>query len=1036
MIERFIAWCFRHRHIVFFAVGILAIMGAVSWRVLPVEAYPDLGAVSVSVTTQQAGLAAEEMEQQVTIPLERSLASVPGVADSRSTSTFGLSLITLIFREGTDVYWARQQVETQLASNPLPNGAQPTLGPISGPAGEIYRYTLESSDKNLMQMSDIQKWIVVPALQHVPGVVSVDNFGGFTREYQLVLEPQSLIQYNIGLEDVLSAIRNNNINAGGGRITRGEQSYIVRGVGMIRSLADMGNIVVTHHNGVPVFLKDLGIIQFGHQVREGILGKDTNPDTIAGTVTMLSGENPSVVLDNLHETVAKLNHQLEPQHVRVVAYMDRDNLVLATTHKVTETMIEGILLVGVILTLFLGSPRSAIVTAVTIPLALSVVFVLMHAFGMAANLFSLGAIDFGVIVDGAIVITETILRIREERPTEPLNADEVLTVAQRAGHAIFSATLVIIVAYSPLFAFEGSEGKLFRPMAYTVSFALLGALLCALALIPSLSFMALRKPKHLWHNRPLEWLHGRYEHWLGHFIDRPLIAYCGGAGALVAVIFLGATIGREFLPDLDEGSLWLQVQLPTGISLEKGEITANEIRRAIREFPETSYAITQLGRSDDGTDPWTPSHIEMPVGLTPYDQWPSGETKARFIQRLRARLSRIPGIDFGISQPIQDNMSDLVGGAHSPLVLRVYGNDFRELRRIGQQIVTILHQVPGTAEASIFQEPRIPQVDVITDRVAAARYGISVSDISNLVSNAIGDAAITTVYEDDRYYNATLHIRRKDAQDLQALAQLPLLDAEGAHIPLSQVAEVGLRMGESNIAHEQSHRQITIRVDNGQRPLSQYLADAQKRIEDSVHYDKQKYTLEWAGTFQQEERAQKRLIVALAIMFAAMLVLLFAEFGKIRQALLILSVVPLATLGGLIALHVRGETLNIATAVGFIALFGVAVQNGIIMVASINRHRAEGLNVRDATIAGAAERFRPVLMTATVASAGMLPAAMATGVGTDVQRGLATVVVGGLGIATLLTLFALPVYFSELEMWVERRNAKRPPRKEESEART
>ncbi|OUI81773.1 membrane protein [Gluconobacter sp. DsW_056] len=1027
MIERFISWCFNHRNIVFFSALILALLGGLSWKILPVEAYPDLGSVSVSITTQQEGLAAEEMEQQVTIPLERTLASVPGVTDSRSTSTFGLSLITLIFREGTNVYAARQLVETQLANNPLNNGAMPSLGPISGPSGEIYRYTLESDDKNLLELSDLQRWTIIPAIQRVPGVVNVDNFGGLTREYQLVLDPDSLQRYHVGLEDVLTAIRNSNANAGGGRVSRGEQSYIIRGIGMIHNLDDMGNIVVASHGGVPVFVKDLGRVQFGHQVRQGILGKDRNPDTIEGVVTMLSGENPSLVLDGLHTTIAKLQQQLAPSHVRIVPYMDRDHLVLSTTHKVTETMIEGIVLVGVILTLFLGSPRSAIVTAVTIPLALSVVFVLMHSFGMSANLFSLGAIDFGVIVDGAIVITETILRIREERPTEALDPVEVLPVAQRAGRAIFSSTLVIIVAYSPLFAFEGSEGKLFRPMAYTVSFALLGALLCALTLIPALTYLALRKPKHIWHNRPLEWLHARYTYWLGHFIDRPLIAYGAGVAAMVAVVILGASIGREFLPDLDEGSLWLQVQMPTGISLEKGESIANELRHAVREFPETSYAITQLGRSDDGTDPWTPSHIEMPVGLKPYDQWPSGETKAQFVERLRRRLSQIPGINFGISQPIQDNMSDLVGGAHSPLVLRVYGNDFQELRRIGQQIVDILHQVPGTAEASIFQEPRIPQIEVEADRLAAARYGISISDISDVVSNAIGDAPITTVYVGDRFYNATLHIRRKDLQDMQSLSQIPLLDAEGAYIPLSQVAHVGLHMGESNIAHEMSHRQVTIRVDNGKRPLSQYLADAQGRIDQQLHFDKEKYTLEWAGSFQQEERAQKRLMIALGVMFAVMLVLLFAEFRKIRQALLILSVVPLATLGGLIALHVRGETLNIATAVGFIALFGVAVQNGIIMIASINRHRVEGLGVRDATIAGAAERFRPVLMTATVATAGMLPAALATGVGTDVQRGLATVVVGGLGIATLLTLFALPVYFSELEMWVERRDAKKRP---------
>ncbi|AQS87788.1 cation efflux system protein CzcA [Neoasaia chiangmaiensis NBRC 101099] len=1025
MIGRLIEACFARRYIVFVAAVLLALAGAYAWRVLPVEAYPDLGAVNVQVTTQVSGLAAEEMEQQITTPLERALSAVPGVTESRSSSTFGLSLITLIFREGTDVFTARQLVTEQMAEASLPNGVTPQLGPISGPAGEIYRYTLESDSKNLMEVSDIQRWIVIPTLQRIPGIVNVNNFGGLTREYQLVLDPSALLRYGLGVNDVVNAISSNSINAAGGRVTRGEQSYIVRGVGMIHTLKDLGGVVVAQHNGTPILVRDLGQMQFGHQVREGILGKDHNPDTIEGIVTMLSGENPSLVLDNVHRAVAGLQERLAPLGVRIVPYIDRDNLVQATTRKVGETMVEGIGLVLVILTLFLGSPRSALVTAVTIPLALSTVFVLMRLLGMAANLFSLGAVDFGVIVDGAIVITEAILRLREDAPEVALTPTGVLRVARIAGRSICSSTLIIIVAYSPLFAFEGSEGKLFRPMAYTVSFALIGALACAICLIPSLSFLALRKPRRIWHNRPLERLHHAYERGLNHMLIRPMITYIGGALALVLVVFLGVTVGREFLPDLDEGALWLQVQLPSGISLDAGSRIAGELRNAVREFPETSYAMTQLGRNDDGTDPWTPSHIEMPVGLKPYDQWPAGETKVQFIRRLRHRLDQIPGISFGISQPIQDNMSDLVGGAHSPLVLRVYGNDFQELRRIGNRIVDILNDVPGTANASIFQEPRIPQLNIVPDRERAARYGINMSDVANVVQNGIGDAAITQIYVEDRVYNATLHITRDDMQNMQTIRDLPVRSSGGAAIPLGSIADIGLHMGESNIAHEMGNRQITIRVDNGQRPLSQYLADAQARINAQVHFDPRQYRLEWAGSFQQEERAQARLSVALLIMFAVMLVLLFVEFGKLRHALLVLSVVPLATLGGLVALHLRGETLNIATAVGFIALFGVAVQNGIIMIASINRHRAEGHNVHNAVLLGAGERFRPVLMTATVASMGMLPAALATGIGTDVQRGLATVVVGGLGIATLLTLFVLPVFFYELEHFIERRRLRK-----------
>ncbi|UMM63997.1 efflux RND transporter permease subunit [Aristophania vespae] len=1020
-IEAFISWCFARRNLVSFLSVLIALLGIIAWKQLPIEAYPDLGPISVQVTTQMPGLAAEEMEQQVTTPVERALASVPNVVESRSTSTFGLSLVTLVFKDGTDIYLARQQVLAELSSLDLTNGGEPALGPVSGPSGEIYRYTLESDDQDLMALSDAQKWIVIPALKQVPGIVNIDNFGGFTREYQLIIDPNALIRYNISLEDVIAAVKNSNSNAGGGRISRGEQSYIIRGVGLIHSLEDMNEIVVTHHNNVPILLKQLGHIEFGHQVREGLLGKDGNPDTLEGVVTALRGSNPSQVLNNLHQTVDKLQKRLAPLHMRIVPYLDRDNLVHATTEKVGETMTEGITLVLVILTFFLGSPRCAAVTAVTIPFALAVAFILMRACGMAANLFSLGAIDFGVIVDGAIVITEVILRLREEEPGKPLDPEHVLKITRRAGRAIFASTLIIILAYSPLFAFDGMEGKLFRPMAFTVSFALLGALLCALSLTPILTYLGLHKPRHIWRNKPLEWLIERYKNGLNYFLNRPLIPFVSAGGALILVIILGMTTGREFLPDLDEGALWIQVQMPTGISLEKGQEISNELRSAVREFSETSYAITQLGRSDDGTDPWTPSHIEMPVGLKPYKLWPKGENKAAFVEKLRKRLNEIPGITFSISQPIQDNVSDAVGGAHSPLVLRVYGNDFNELRRIGQQIVDNLWQIPGTVQASLYQEPRIPQIEVLADRKKAARYGITVSDISDIVSNAIGDAPITTIVKDGREYNATLHVVRKHLDNLQVMGQIPLITPDGAAIPLSEVANIHLHMGESNIAHEQGERELTIQVDNGDKPMSQYLAEAQQRIDQNVHFDPQNYRLEWAGTFKQAQHAQVRLAIALAIMFSVMLGLLYIEFQKIRQALLILGVVPLATLGGLIALHLRHETLNIATAVGFIALFGVAIQNGIIMISSINRYRQDGYDTKAATLAGASERFRPVLMTATVASVGMLPAAIATGIGTDVQRGLATVVVGGLGIATLLTLFILPVSFYCLENWLEKR---------------
>ncbi|RDS80249.1 AcrB/AcrD/AcrF family protein [Dyella monticola] len=1020
MINRIFRFCFEKRMLFIVVTILVVIFGYYSWTQLSIEAYPELSDVTAQVTTQVPGLAAEEIEQQITIPLERQLATTQELVSMRSSSTFGLSLITMVFKDGADDYWVRQRVQNALGQVTLPPGVTPSLDPVSGPAGEIYRYTLQSNSKNLMQLSEIQRWTVIPALQQVPGVINVDNFGGFTKEFQLELDPAQLLHYGISVNQVTTAISNNTSNAGGGRITRGEQSYIVRGVGMVHSLKDLGDIVVTQNNGVPVLVRDLGTLRYGHQVREGILGKDNNPDTIEGIVDLLKYENPSRVLDGIHAKVAELNKQLAAQDVKIVPYIDRDDLVNATKEKVFHTVMEGIGLVCIVLILFLGSPRSALVAAVAIPMSLVTVFILMQFTHMSANLFSLGAIDFGVIVDGAIVVTEAILRKREHKPDEVLTEDDVMEVTGHVGRSIFFATLIIITAYLPLFAFEHAEGKLFRPMAFTVGYALLAALLCTVTLTPALAYLGLRKPRKLFHNKPLERLQNGFTHSLGRLLHRLPIAYSIAGIAFCGVLILGATIGREFLPDLDEGSLWLQVQLPTGLSLDKASQMTGELRKVVREFPEVSYIVTQLGRNDTGTDPWTPSHVEAAVGLTPYSTW-HGETKAQFLRKFNARMQQLPGMTVGISQPIIDGENDMIGGAHSPLVLRIYGDDLHAMRQIGNQIVDVLRGVRGTADASIFQEPPIPQLEIKANRDAAARYGINVSDITNLIQTAIGGAPITQVYVGDRVYNVTARVSNDVANSLQAVGELPLTSASGAQVPLKQVADISLTMGESTISHEHGQRELTIRIDNRDRALSEYLADAQAQIKAKVHFDEQKYQLEWAGNFQNEQRAQARLIVVMGMVLAIMAVLLFAEFGKFHQAVLVLGVVPLATVGGLIALHLRNETLNIATAVGFIALFGVAVQNGIIMVANINRVRREGLSLFEGVVVGATERFRPVLMTATVASIGMLPAALATGIGTDVQRGLATVVVGGLPIATLLTLYILPALYFALENFIHKR---------------
>ena len=1023
MIDGFVSFCLRHRIPVMVVAVLLAGFGVYAWETLSVEAYPELGDVAAQVTTQVPGLAAEEVEQQITIPLEREINGTPGLLLMRSESTFGLSLITVLFRDGYDDYWARQRLLERVNQTTLPPGATPSLDPVSGAGGEIYRYTLESDTKNLQQLSEIQRWTVIPALKSVTGVVDVSNFGGFTTEYQLDLDPKQLSHYGIGITDVMNAINNNNTNAAGGRVTRGDQSYVIRGVGLIRSLADISSIAVKEVNGTPIFVHDLGRTVLSHQEREGILGKNNNPDTIEGIVLMLKYQNPSQTLRGVHAKVAELNRQLAKSDVRIVPYIDRDDLVKLTISKVGRTIAEGIILVFVVLFLFLGSVRSALVAGVAIPMALVFVFSLLNLTGVSANLLSLGAIDFGILVDGAIVVTEAVLRRREALPDEELSESEVKAAALQVTRPIFFASLIIITAYLPLFSFERAEAKLFTPMAYTMGYALFGALLTALALVPGLAYLAFRKPGKLYHNWWLEWLTMEYDRLLARCLKEPRIIYGIVAFALLAVVGLGATVGRDFLPDLDEGALWLQVQLPTGLSLDKASDMASDLRRFILKYPEVSYIVTQTGRNDDGTDPWTMSHIEAPVGLKPYDTWPGGESKKKFVDKLASDLAKnMPGYDIGISQPIIDNVNDMIGGAHSPLVIKIYGDDLTELRRIGDQIVRVLYTVPGTSSASIFQEPPIPQINIVIDHTKAARYGVSMTDLQSVIQTGVGQAPVTTVYVGERTYPLTVRFTAESRSSPEALADLFVTTASGAQIPLAQIADIRVQSGQSTITREGGQRNLTIRIDNRDRDLTSYLEDAQRRIGAQVHFDHDRIRLEWGGQFENQRRAEARLLVILALVMGMMLIFLTIGTNSVRQALLILGVVPLATLGGLVSLHVTGQTLNVASGVGFIALFGVAVQNGIIMVANLNRMRKSGLELHEAIMKGATERLRPVLMTATVATLGMLPAAIHTGVGSDVQRGIATVVVGGLAISTILTLFVLPSMYHVIEHWAEARN--------------
>ncbi|HXY31387.1 MAG TPA: CusA/CzcA family heavy metal efflux RND transporter [Gemmatimonadaceae bacterium] len=1020
-IEALVTFCLRRRTLIFIAFLLVAALGIYSWNQLAIEAYPDIADVTSQVITQVPGLAAEEVEQQITVPIERELAGMPGLVVMRSKSTFALSLITLVFKDGVDDYWSRQRILERLTNVNLPPGITPSLDPLTSPIGEIYRYTLESPGRTSRELRELQEWVVIPALKQVFGVVDVSNFGGVPTQFQLTIDPAKLAQYGLSLSQVTSALQANNQNSGGSILVHGDQGFVVRGIGLIGSLNELGSIVLTEKRGTPVLVRDIGRMELSSPQRQGILGKNDNPDGVSGIVLLLKGENASRTLVGVHKKVDELNARILPADVKVVSYLDRTTLVDTTLHTVTRTVLEGIGLVFLVLVLYLGSVRGAAIVAVTIPLALLTAFIGMHLTNIPANLLSLGAIDFGIIVDGAIVVTENMLRWHEADPDDPLLVQDAIDAATAVARPIFFATLIIITAYLPLFAFQRVERKLFTPMAFTVSYALLGALAAALMLVPCLAYLAYRTPGPVYHNPWLAKLSDWYDTALDVITRRPKVAVIPGIAAAVLALVLGAFLGRDFLPYLDEGSIWLQVELPPGIALEKASDMAGQLRGAVREFPEVSYVVTQLGRNDDGTDPWTPSHIEASIGLKPYKEW-DGDKQA-LIARMDHRLSKIPGISYGFSQPMIDGVNDKIAGAHSDLVVKVYGDDFAETRRIAEQLANVLKDIRGAADVAIDQEPPLPQLQIHVNREAAARVGVNVADVAALIETAIGGKALGSVFIGARRYDLTTRYTEESRATPDEIANLTLTTASGARIPLSQVAAVQLGSGESTITHESTHRQLTVKLNLRGRDLASFLDEAQSKIATGVKYDASTYRIEWGGQFENQQRALRRLAIIIPIVLAVIFALLYANFGDVPHAALVLTCVPLALLGGVVALLTRGMTLNVSSAVGFIALFGVAIQNGVIMVANLNRWHERGTAAADAVRRGAAERLRPVLMTASVATLGLVPAATAHGVGSDVQRPLATVIVGGLVSATALTLFVLPAMYCVVE------NRRRPKTK-------
>jgi heavy metal efflux system protein len=992
------------------SLGLIA-LGVWSFRQLKVEAYPDISDTQAVVITLYPGRAAEEVEQQVTVPIERALNGVPAVIARRSRTIFGLSVVELTFAYGTNDYFARQVVLEKLREANLPDGVTPTLGPLATPIGELYRYVVEGKGYSDIELREAEDWVIEPRFRQVSGIADVTPFGGLVKQYQVEIDPKALDKYNLSIGQIAQAVNANNQNAGGAMLDNGQQSMVIRGVGLVTTTDDIGNIVISETKGVPVFVRDIGKVKIGAAPPTGIFGIGSETG-VEGIVLMRRGENPTEVLQGVHLAVEDINANRLPPGMRIRGIYDRTDLVANTMHTVSHTLLEGLIVMVTMLLLFLGSVRAAILTAITIPLSLLFAFVCMYFTGIPANLLSLGALDFGIIVDGTLVMVEHIVhqlheRAQTKRPPRPF--ETILNAALEVESPIFFSLLIIISAYIPLFTLERVERRLFTPMAYTVCYALLGSMLLALTLIPVLATYLFRNGCKAWDNPVLRWLYNRYEDVLKVTVRHAGLTVAAGAAVVLGAFALASTLGSEFLPQLDEGTLWVRANFPAGISLEKSADEARSIRHILEQFPEVALVSSQSGRNDSGTDPYGPNRNEFFVALKPYDTWPAGVRKPELVDRISSKLrAEIPGANFSLTQPIIDNVTEAVTGSPADLAVIISGSDLHRLRELAGETLAVLRQIPGAADTFLEQELGQAQLRILIDRQAVARYGINVRDVQDVIEMAIGGKPVSTVFEGEKRFDVTVRFEKQARADAGAIGNILVPAHEGGRVPLSQLARIEVVQGASIIARRENIRQISVRTNIRGRDQGSFVKEAQRKFARAVKLPPG-YSVDWGGQFENLERARKRLTLILPITIGIIFALLFFTFGSAGNAGLVLVNVPFSLVGGIVFLYLRGINLSVSAAVGFISLFGVAVMSGVLYISEINRRRAEpGTSLEDAVIQGAKAQLRPSLMLILVAMLGMVPAARATGIGSDIQRPLATVVVGGLLSTLLLTLLVLP----------------------------
>jgi cobalt-zinc-cadmium resistance protein CzcA len=1044
MIRRLVDFALNNRLLVLALATLLFIWGVISFRSLPVEAYPDVANNYVQVITQWPGISAEQVEQQVTIPLEIVMNGIPHLDHLRSTSLFGLSSLMLIFDDESENDWNREKVLERLAQVTLPQGLTPQIGTDFSPVGQIYFYTLHSSnpDYDVMDLKSLEDWVLEKQFKSVPNVVDVASFGGPTREYQVRVDPNKLISYGLSIAQVEQQLTNNNINGGGSFIEAGLQEINVRTVGQVKTVRDIEDTVITTKNGAALKVKDIAVVAQGPRVRLGQFGRAIhradgkildNDDVVSGMVLLRKGADSDTTLDLIHAKTQKLNDLILPPGVKVVPFLDRSELLHLTTHTVMHNLIEGIILVSVILFLFLGNVRGAIIVTLTIPFSLLFAAICLNLRHIPANLLSLGALDFGMIVEGAIVMVENIVRLLSQP-----GPDAAETVPQKISRAafevqrpVFYSILIIIVAYVPIFTLQAVEGRLFKPMAWTVAFALLGALLFSLFVGPVLASLVYPKGTKEWHNPLMELLTRAYRWALGVSIRWRWATLLLAVAILAGTFVLARTIGSEFLPHLDEGAIWVRGTLAPSTGPTEGIRLANQVRVILAAFPEVTMTTSQVGRPDDGMDTTGFFNTEYFVGLKLKSEWRPAfhQDKEELIAAMSRELDKIPGVIWNFSQPISDNMEEAVSGVKGELAIKIYGDDLNTLEQKGDQIVSVMRTVNGIQDLGLFRVLGQPNLNLTVDRSAAARYQINVADVQDAIQTAVGGNALTQVLQGEQRYDLVMRYLPAYRDTKEAIEGIRLLSPSGERVSLAQLCKIQVTDGASEVYREGNQRYIAIKYGVRGRDLGGAVEEAIKKVEQQVKLPTG-YTIDWAGEYASQQRAQKRLMLIIPLTLLVIFMILYSMFGSMKWASLILVTVAMAPIGGIVALYLTKTNFSVSSGIGFLALFGVSVMTGVIMLEYINQLRARGHSVMNAVREGAVLRFRPILMTMLVASLGLVPAATSHDIGSDSQRPFAIVIVGGLMAVLVMSIFLLP----SLYVWFAREGDTLPaPDREHSE---